>query len=230
VTTQVVGGRRRLGLALMAWGAAGLLILALALGVVNGALGGGGALGLEGQRTGIVRLIDASTDALADAEAAARNADGSLVSAALAASSAGGFMTELSATMTQLAASLRIDIFGSQPFAQAADDFERVAGSAASVAADLQTAATAVRLGGEDLAALADELASMQTQVAAMRSGLEEPIDLAGWQLAATVVLAWLAIPALVSLLVGSHWWRQAGRAGPAGHPPDRRTGPEPPS
>jgi hypothetical protein len=227
VNAQPAARRRRLGIALMGWGGAGLAILALGLGVVNGALGNAGGQGLESQRTRIVHLIDASTDALADAEAAARNADGSLVSAAAAASSAGGFMTDLSASMIRLAASLRIQILGSQPFAQPADDFERVAGSAASVAADLQTAATAVRLGGEDMAALADELATMRTQVAAMRSGLENPIDLSRWRLVATVVLAWLAVPALVSLLVGFRWWRQAGPARLDGDPRDRRQ-PEP--
>jgi hypothetical protein len=212
--------RRRLGLGLMVYGAVGLAILALVLAFVAGWLGGdGSSLGLDAGRDQVVRLLDASEDALADAETASRNADLSLVEAADAASSAGGFMNELSGTMRELAASLRISIFGSQPFAAPADDFERVAGSAAAVAADLQTAATAVRLGGEDLSNLAAELSTMQDEVDRMRTAIDTTfaVDTSGWRLMAVVVVAWLAVPALVSLLVGYRWWRpSATRRNPA--------------
>jgi hypothetical protein len=205
--------RRRLAPWLLAWGGAGLVILGLALGFVNGVLtGDAGPLGLEGQRRQLVRLLDASNSALADARAAAANADGSLVAAGAAASSAGGFMTELSGTMSELAGSLRISIFGSQPFAAAADDFERVAASAAQVAIDLERAGTAVRLGGEDMATLAAELETVEAEVVRMRDGVSGLLDTRGWQVMATIVIAWLGVPALVSFLVGFRWWRQARR------------------
>ena len=212
--------RRRLGLALMVYGAVGLAILALVLAFVAGWIGGDGAsLGLDEGRDQVVRLLDASEDALADAEQASRNADLSLVEAADAASSAGGFMNELSGTMRELAGSLRISIFGSQPFAAAADDFDRVSSSAASVATDLQAAATAVRLGGEDLSNLASELKTMQDEVGRMRTIIEGTlaVDTSGWRMMAVIVVAWLAVPALVSLLVGYRWWRpSATRPNPA--------------
>jgi hypothetical protein len=202
--------RRRLGLALMLYGLIGLAILGAVLLFVVGPLGEPGGLGIDAGRDQVVRLLDASEDALADAELAARNADTGLVEAADAAGSAGGFMTELAGTMRELAASLRISIFGSQPFGPAADDFERVAASASNVATDLQTAATAVRLGGEDLSSLASELAAMQDEVVAMRTSVDTAlaVDTSGWRLMAVVLVAWLAVPALVSLLVGYRLWR----------------------
>ena len=212
--------RRRLGLALMLYGAVGLAILALVLAFVAGWIGGDdGSLGLDAGRDQVVRLLDASEDALADAESASRNADLSLVEAADAASSAGGFMNELSGTMRELAGSLRISIFGSQPFAAAADDFDRVSASAAAVATDLQTAATAVRLGGEDLSNLASELGTMQVEIDRMRTTIDSSfaVDTSGWRVMAVIVITWLAVPALVSFLVGYRWWRpSANRRTPA--------------
>jgi hypothetical protein len=217
--------RRRLGLILMAWGGAGLVILALALSAITGALSGeDGPLGLDGQRRRLVQLLDASADAIAGAQTAAGNADDSLVAAGGAAATAAGFMQELSGTMSELAASLRISILGSQPFAAPAEDFDRVAASAARVAADLDIAATGIRLGGEDMAALAEELGSMEAEMTRLREGLAGPLDTSGWRLVASVVVAWLGVPALVSLLLGFRWWRRPAPA-PARGPDGRVRG-----
>jgi hypothetical protein len=217
------GRRRRLGLVLMVWGVVGLAVLGTALGFVNGALSGsGGPIGLDNQRQQLVLLLDASADALEGARNAAATADDSLVSAGGAAGSAASFMQELSGTMTELATSLRISILGSQPFAAPADDMDRVAASAARVAADLDVAATGIRLGGEDMAVLAGELEEMQQEVRTLREGLGGTIDTRGWQLLATVVLAWLAVPAVISLVVGFSWWRLGDRR-PSVSDPDGR-------
>lgn len=215
--------RRGLGVALMAWGAAGLVIIAVALGFVNGLLAGdAGPLGIEGQRRHLLQLLESSGDALAGAETAARNADGSLLAAGGAAGTAAAFMQELAGTMNQLAGSLRINILGSQPFAAPAEDFERVAASAARVAVDLEVAATGIRLGGEDMAALADELAVMRSEVDRMAGGISGLLDTRGWQVLASIVLAWLGIPALVSFLVGYRWLRRAAPAPRMAHPDPR--------
>jgi hypothetical protein len=130
-------------------------------------------------------------------------------------------MQELSGTMSELAASLRISILGSQPFAAPAEDFDRVAASAARVAADLDIAATGIRLGGEDMAALADELGSMEAEMDRLREGLTMPLDTSSWRLMASIVLAWLGVPALVSFLLGFRWWRRPAPA-PARDPDGR--------
>jgi hypothetical protein len=206
--------RRRLGFVLMAWGGAGLVILALALNAITGSLSDeDGPFGIDGQRRQLVRLLDASADAITEAQIAADNADDSLVAAGGAAATTAGFMQELSGTMSELAASLRISILGSQPFAAPAEDFDRVAASAARVAADLDIAATGIRLGGEDMAALADELGSMEAETSRLRDSLAAPLDTSAWRVVAAVVLAWLGVPALVSLLLGFRWWRRPAPA-----------------
>jgi hypothetical protein len=117
--------------------------------------------------------------------------------------------------MRELAASLRISIFGSQPFAAPADEFEQVAAQASRVAADLDLAAASIRLGAADMVALADQLAAVRDEVQLMRTRLEEPFDEGPWRRVAAAILAWLVVPALVSLWVGLHWWRQGPRPSP---------------
>jgi len=196
----------------MAYGLGGLILLLLATIVVGGSFDrGGGPFGLETQRRQLVRMLDASAAALKDAETAARDVDDSLESTASAAGSAGGFMTELAGTMRDLAASLRVSILGSQPFAGPADDFDRVAERAAAVAADLEVAASSVRLGAEDMAALADEMRELRLEVVQARQGLGNEIAAGRWRLLAAGFIAWFAVPAVVSLWVGFRWWRQVG-------------------
>lgn len=201
--------RRWVGLGLATYGALtlGLILLLLSL-VAAPRVDGDGPFGLDAQRRQLLGIIDASADALGDAETAARGVDDTLLSTSSAAASAGTFMAELATTMRELAASLRISILGSQPFAGPADDFERVAAQAGRVAADLEIAASSVRLGAGDVAALADQLATLRDEVRQIRGGLDEPFDEGPWRLLAAVILAWLAVPALVSLWVGLRWWR----------------------
>jgi hypothetical protein len=203
-------GRHQVGMGLALYGALSLgLILILLFLVATPREGGDGPFGLEAQRRQLVRMMDASADAIGDAEVAARGVDGTLFSTGSAAASAGTFMTELATTLRGLAASLRISILGSQPFAGPADDFERVASQASRVALDLDLAATSARTGAADMVALADQLAAVRAEVRLMRGGFDEPFDEGPWRLLAAVILAWLAVPAFVSLWVGLRWWRQ---------------------
>jgi hypothetical protein len=203
-------GRDRVGMGLAFYGALSLaLILILLFLVATPPRDGDGLFGLEGQRRQLLSMIDASAAALGDAETAARGVDDTLLSTGGAAASAGTFMTELATTMRGLASSLRISILGSQPFAGPADDFERVAAQASRVALDLDLAAQSATSGAADMVAMADQLAAVRAEVGLMRGGLAEPFDEGPWRLLAAVVLAWLAVPALVSLWVGLRWWRR---------------------
>lgn len=214
-------GRHQVGMGLALYGALSLgLILILLFLVAAPRNDTDGLFGLDAQRRQLVSMIDASANALGDAEAAARGVDDTLFSTGSAAASAGTFMTELARTMRGLAASLRVSILGSQPFAGPADDFERVASQASRVALDLDLAATSARTGAADMVALADQLAAVRAEVRLMGGGLNKPIDEGPWRLLAAVVLAWLAVPAFVSLWVGLRWWHQGDprrRAGDAG-------------
>jgi hypothetical protein len=209
--------RRWLGAGLAAHGALGLALIAVLLANVAAPRDGGdGPFGLDAQRRQLLSIIDASADALGDAETAARRVDGTLLSTSSAAASAGTLMAELASTMRGLATSLRISIFGSQPFAGAADDFERVAAQAGRVAADLDLAAATVRLGASDMVVLADQLAAVRDEVRLLRGGLDEPLDEGPWRLVAAAVLAWLSVPALLSMWLGLRWWRRGSPSGPA--------------
>lgn len=203
--------RRRLGAALTAYGAVGVILLGAAAILVAGPLDGGrGPLGLEAERRQLVEVLDATGHALRDAETAARDADDSLAATATAAGSGARFTADLGTTLRGLAASLRISILGNQPFAGPADDFDRVAGQASGVAADLDAAAASLRLGAEDMRVLANDLADMRLEVVRVRDGMEDLLQLDQWRLAAGAILAWLAVPAALSLVVGLRWWHPA--------------------
>jgi hypothetical protein len=200
--------RRRAGVALTGYGAAGLLLLGLAMAFVLGAFDGdGGPLGLDAQRRGLSDLLDASSVAVGDAEAAARDADAAMSSTASAAGDGSRFVGDLGLTLHNLAVTLRLSILGSQPFAGPADDFERVAAQAGGVAADLDAAAAAIRLGSEDMGSLANDLAAMRTNIERVKSNLAG-IDVGRWRWVTAAIIAWLAIPAVLSLWLGLRWWQ----------------------
>jgi hypothetical protein len=210
--------RRWLGVGLAVHGAVGLVLILFLLSLLGTPRDGGdGPLGLDAQRRQLLSIVDSSSDALQDAEAAARGVDDTLISTSGAAASAGTFMVELATTMRGLATSLQITILGNQPFAGPAADFDRVAAQASRVAADLDLAAASIRGGADDMGALADQLAAVREEVRQIRGALDEPLDEGPWRLLAAVVLAWLAVPALVSLLVGLRWSRRRSPPGPFG-------------
>lgn len=199
--------RRRLGFLLTLFGATGLLLFGVAALLVASPIDEDeGPLGLEGQRRRLVAMIDASSAAIEEAETAAANVDGSLTSTSGAARSAGVFMAELAATMRSLSSSLRVSILGSQPFAGAADDFDRTAERAATVAADLERAAGSVELAADDIAELARDLGDMRSELTAIRDNIDDRIESTGSRLVVAAMLVWLAIPAAVSLALGLRW------------------------
>lgn len=202
-------GRRLVGIGLAVYGAMSLgLILILLLLVLAPPQDDDGLLGLDGQRRQLLGVIDASARAIENAETAARGVDDTLLATGSAASSAAVLMNQLATTMRELAASLRISIFGSQPFVGPADQFDLVAGQAGRVAADLDLAAASIRLGATDMVVLADQLDALQSEVTLMRGRLDRPFDEGPWRLVAAAILAWLVVPALVSLWVGLRWSR----------------------
>jgi hypothetical protein len=200
--------RRRAGVALTAYGIVGLALLGVAMAFVLGAFDDGrGPLGLEAQRRGIIELLDASSLALGDAEATARDGDDGLSSIATTAGDGSRFTADLGSTLRNLASSLRLSILGSQPFAGPADDFDRVALQAAGVAADLDEAAASIRLASEDMGSVGDDLAAMRGRIARVKADLAA-IDVPRWRWLSTAIIAWLAVPAVVSLWLGLRWWQ----------------------
>ena len=199
--------RRRVGMLLTLFGAVGLLLFGVAaLLVANPVDEDEGPLGLEGQRRRLVAIVDASSAALGEAGTAAGNVDGSLTSTAGAARSAGLFMSQLATTMQSLSSSLRVSLLGSQPFAGAADEFDRTAAQAATVATDLEEAAASVELAAGDIADLSADLDQLESELGRIRDSIDDRIESTTWRLVVAAMLAWLAIPAAVSLVIGLRW------------------------
>ncbi len=203
--------RRRIGTALLAYGVAGLLLLVPASIVVA-------RLGVPAgtdPRADLLAALDSSRSALHDARVAAGQAGDGLGSAGHAAGSAGTFMTDLSTTMRNLAATLRspIPLVGA-PFASTGDEFDALAGRSDAVANDLRTVETSVGSGAADLTTLSVTLTRVETDMGRIRTSLDElgVGDLGTVRLLGLALLAWLAVPALVSLVVGWRLVRRPGR------------------
>lgn len=217
---DTIGGRRMVGIGLALYGGLSLALIAiLMMLVIASGEDEDGFLGLDAQRRQLLGVIDASATAIENAETAARGVDDTMLSTSSAAASAAALMNQLSTTTRDLATSLRVSILGSQPFAGPADQFDLVAAQAGRVAADLDLAATSVRLGAADMVALADQLDTLRGEVTLMRGRLDRPFDQGAWRLVAGAILAWLLVPALVSLWVGLRWSR---RGAPPDAPPER--------
>jgi hypothetical protein len=202
-----------MGFLLAGFGAVGLLLTVTSLAFVLAPHDADeGPLGLEGQRRQLVALLDASSAAIADAQTTAREADQSLESTSSAAGSAGTFMNQLAATMRTLSASLRADLFGSQPFAGPADEFLRVADQAALVATNLEAAAASVSVAGDDMTEMAAALGTLGDEMAGVRERLSGRIEADPWRILVAAFLVWLAIPAAVCLAIGVRWIRASRR------------------
>jgi hypothetical protein len=201
--------RRRAGAALTAYGVVGLFVVLVGLIVVSGVLDGDrGPFGLDVQRRAIGDVLESSSRTLEHAEAAARDADASLTGTAGSTGDGSLFVTQLGGALRTLSSSLRISLFGGQPFAAPAGEFERVAGQADRVAADLDRAASSMRLTSHDLASIATELAAMRADVDRLRDETRNAFEVGPWRLMLALLLVWLAIPAAVSLAFGLDWWR----------------------
>lgn len=201
----------RIGLALIAYGLLGLGLIVAALLSVGGAIG-------QGQldaRVEMAETLDASRESLREAASAARNANASMTGAALAAGSAGQMMEEMSATLRGLAASLRLTIFGAQPFAPAALEFDRIADRAQVLAGDLQAVRASVETGAGDTARVGDGLERLEGQVGRLAESVDEIAEGGVGQLRLLVaaMLGWLAVPAAVSVWLGVRWARPRPRA-----------------
>ena len=216
--------RRRLGFGLLAFGISGLLLVVLAAVLVLGSLAAvdTAASGFERQRAELVAMIDPAATAMSNAATSASNAGSSLTKASDASRRAAELTTRLATSFEGMAALGSFDVFGTRPFAGVASQFADVAAQSRNLSTDLTTTADALSTNVADSTAvaaglrdLADRLHQLGASTGASGSGVNVSAD-AGSSLpigAARLVLlgllAWLAIPALVSTWLG---WRLARR------------------
>ncbi len=221
---------RRLGAALLAFGLAGVVLLGAASALVLGSLNAIDqvATGFDRQRTELVGMLRPASASLRNAAASASNAGASLATTSDAADRAGQLATNLADSFDGLAALGTFEIFGARPFAGLSAEFGAVSGDARLLATDLRTVSESMRTNATDAASVAADLTALATQLESLASSLGSPgtpesgatpapgtapptsTSSIGAQLGfakAVVVglLAWLAVPAVASTVVG---WR----------------------
>jgi hypothetical protein len=205
--------RRRLGLALAAFGLVGLLLTAAAATLVIGSLGAlaGVAASLDRQRADLVDLIDPAAAALNRSADSAANASISLTSSAAAAEDAATLTTQLADSMDAMSRAASFQVFGTQPFGAAAASLAQVAASSRTLSGDLHTTATSIASNVTDSAGVAADLRDLARQLTAIgasakASGSASTLSATALDFGRVVLLgllAWLAIPAAVALWLG---------------------------
>ena len=208
---------RRLGAGLVAFGLTGVILLAAAGALVLGSLSAldDAASSLERQQTELVAMLKPASAALATSAASAANAGTSLTTTSAAADRAGLLATNLADSFDGLAALGSFDLFGARPFAALSQDFASVGADARALATDLSTAAESMRTNAADAVTVAGNLRSLASQLEALVSSLDSgsvvgmtsdaSAQLGLARLVLIGLLAWLAVPALTSTVLG---WR----------------------
>jgi hypothetical protein len=214
--------RRRLGVALLAFGISGLFLVVAAAILVLASLTAvdNAATGFERQRAELVAMIDPAASALSNAAAGASNAGASLTQASDASRRAADLTGRLATSFEGMAGLGSFELFGTRPFAGVASQFTDVAAQSRALSADLTSSADALAANVADSQAvaaglrdLANRLRQLETSVGPAGSagdtdaGASLPIGLA--RLVLLGLLAWFAIPALASTWLG---WRVTRR------------------
>lgn len=222
-------GRRVLAWGLILYGLAGLAL------IVAGAMVGFDAAArvervaadADGTLAAATRATEAAADAFTNVETSLGDAEASAVGAA-------GLSRESATTLRSLALTMELSVFGAQPllplaaeFVTSAEQAEELADTLTRVAGSLGDTRTDVVRVGAELDALAMQLASLRA------SGGASDGDPPPLRLLIGLLLAWLAVPALASLITGLALLRQRPASvtvvRPADSGPDR-PGPSPPA
>ena len=220
--TRRASRRRRLGAALLAFGAVGLALVVAAGALVLGSLSAvnDAATGFERQRLEIVAMLGPASSALSNAATSASNAGTSLSETSAAASQAAQLTTRLAESFEGLASLGSFEIFGARPFGQLSGQFAAVGIEARALSADLATTAQLMTQNIADSQAVAADLRALAAQLDRLEASLGTssggvtganaslPVDLA--RIVLLGLLAWLAVPALASLWVGGRLLRPA--------------------
>ena len=164
-------------------------------------------------------MLRPASAALATSAASAANAGTSLTTTSAAADRAGLLATNLANSFDGLVALGSFEVFGTRPFAGLSEQFGAVGSDARALAADLRTAAESMRTNAADAASVAGNLRALATQLETLVASLDSGTgagSVGGLTSSATAqlglarlvligLLAWLAVPAVASAVVG---WR----------------------
>jgi hypothetical protein len=189
--------RRTLG-----WGLVAYAVVGLALIVTGAVVGLDTASRIERLATEADGAISAAARATEAAADSFTNIDASLAEAGESAAAAANLARDAAGTLRALAVAMELSILGAQPllplaneFATSANQASELATTLGSVASSLVDTRTDVVQIGVELDVLSRELASLQVS-----SGAGAPPPL---RLFVALLLAWIAIPAVGSLIAG---------------------------
>lgn len=194
---------RRLGAGLVAFGTAGVLLLALLAFALTNALNELAIVNASGGP------LAQATGAVGDAATAFAGFGTSLTAAERSASSAATTSRNASGTASRLADAMGISFFGAQPFLPLAQDFRQQSTDLDAMGRDLDALATSLHQNQSDVSTIRSDLADLHARLE--RSGA--PLSIGPIRVLAALLLLWLAVPALAAVALGIWILRASGRS-----------------
>lgn len=202
--------RRSLGLGLLAYGLAGLLLLAVAGAVIGGTIQQLSAAGatVGEQRDALLGTLRATSLTMRNASSGVGNVGQSLTAAHASADHAAGLARSMGNTLRGLSAAMNVQIFGTQPLAGLTSGFDNAAGQSDELAGDLDAVGTALGRNTTDLETSRQDFAALSERVDLLVAAVEttpfgvgqEPFIV---ELVFVALLIWLAVPAAASIAAG---------------------------
>lgn len=194
---------RGIGIGLIAYGVIGLVIIVVAFLVTVGAFSR-----LEALSNSVAGPLRSTANTIGDASGAFGRFAVSLDEAQRSSNDAAQLARESADTMAGLADAVSVNIFGTQPFQQAAEGFRDVSGQLDALGGDLESVGEAlghnitdVQIAGSNLREVRQELDGVLATFDGGDAGPQGGVRVAS--LALYALLIWLAIPAIASLLLG---------------------------
>jgi len=204
----------------VAQGAAGLALLlptvAIIVSILLSQVGRGGIAGSLDQ------ALERAQISVADGARATRAADQALISTGTSTEETSAMLSELARTMRSGSESLRVNLFGQQPFLALADSFALTAERADLAAASVGATGPQVELTRRSLTDLSADLDSLAVGLAAVRASGTSETQLLVLGILLLSVAGWLAIGAAICLGAG---WRLLRPPSDATEPGQRGAG-----
>ena len=208
--------RRIVGVLLVAYGAAGIVIVGGGALLVANAVPrlDGIAQTLDTQRGVLVRSLDATATFLADAQTGTANVDTSLASTVDSLRQVTTVTRAMGVAMGGLASASTISILGSQPFGGLSGTFSDVAAQTDAMATKLDSTADALATNRADLARMHGDIGTIRTEIDSLRQELADAaiggadLDAATHALETTRLvllglLVWLALQGVIAVVAG---------------------------
>jgi hypothetical protein len=164
-----------------------------------------GQLGRSGLAGSLDHALERAQVSVADAARATRAADAALASTGTSAGETSAMLSELATAMREGSASLRISVFGQQPFVPLADSFARTAERADLAATSIATTGPRIELTRRSMADLSADLDALSIELAQVRASSPSEIPATVLGIFLVAIVGWLAVAAAICLAFG---WR----------------------